>query len=253
MDYSIKNLSELAGISTRTLRYYDHIGLLTPGHIQRNGYRVYRQKEVDILQEILFYRELGLKLVDIKQMIQDPKFDSQTALMHYQLKLIQRKETLDILIKNVEMTLQSKKGLMIMNDKEKFEGFKEDLIKKNEIDFGDQVRKEFGSSVVDESNRKLLKLTKEDFDKMNQIDQQLKFLLEKAVVDQADPTGKVGETAALLHKEWLGYTWSHYSPQAHAGLVEMYLEDERFKDNLDKHQSGCAEFLKKAVLHWLKA
>ena len=67
MEYSINGLSELAGISTRTLRYYDEIGLLPPFKIRENGYRVYGQKEVDLLQQILFFRELGVSLDEIKR------------------------------------------------------------------------------------------------------------------------------------------------------------------------------------------
>ena len=75
MKYTIKKLAELAGVSTRTLRYYDEIGLLKPCRVNSSGYRIYGQKEVDLLQQILLYRSLDMKLEDIHDIISNPNFD----------------------------------------------------------------------------------------------------------------------------------------------------------------------------------
>ena len=80
VEYSINKLSKLAGISTRTLRYYDEIGLISPKRINSNGYRVYGQKEVDLLQRILFFRELKMPLDEIKRIMQSKDFDDTVAL-----------------------------------------------------------------------------------------------------------------------------------------------------------------------------
>lgn len=80
MEYSINKLAKLAGVSTRTLRYYDEIGLLSPERISSNGYRVYGQKEVDLLQQILFYRELGVSLDEIKNIVWSKDYDGIAAL-----------------------------------------------------------------------------------------------------------------------------------------------------------------------------
>ena len=69
MEYTILKLGKLAGVSTRTLRYYDEIGLLKPTRINSSGYRIYGSPEVDRLQQILFYRELGVGLMDIKKIV----------------------------------------------------------------------------------------------------------------------------------------------------------------------------------------
>ena len=66
MEYTVQKLGKMAGVSTRTLRYYDEIGILKPARINSSGYRIYGQAEVDRLQQILFYRELGVSLENIK-------------------------------------------------------------------------------------------------------------------------------------------------------------------------------------------
>jgi DNA-binding transcriptional MerR regulator len=252
MEYSIKNLSELAGVSSRTLRYYDQIGLLSPSRTQKNGYRVYGQSEVDRLQEILFFRELGIPLEEIKKLIQDSSLDSIKILQDYRSGLLKRRDQLDSLINNVEKTVRSRKGMLVMNDKEKFEGLRAESIKDNEKRFGDEVRRSFGEKAVAESHRKFSNLTQEEYAKMMEIEHEIKRSLATAVTDNEDPKGETGLRIAKLHKEWLSYTWTKYTAAAHAGLVRMYLEDPRFIDYYDKDVEGCARFLNEAVLNMLK-
>ena len=80
MEYTVQRLADLAGVSSRTIRYYDEIGLLKPARINSSGYRLYGEKEVDRLQQILFYRELEVELENIKKIINGPDFDELKAL-----------------------------------------------------------------------------------------------------------------------------------------------------------------------------
>ena len=93
MEYTVQKLGLMAGISTRTLRYYDEIGILKPARINSSGYRIYGQAEVDKLQQILFYRELGVSLENIKDIVNDPSFDCLKALGEHREKLIEKKTT----------------------------------------------------------------------------------------------------------------------------------------------------------------
>lgn len=102
MEYTVKSLARLAGVSTRTIRYYDEIGILKPARINSSGYRIYGQKEVDTLQQILFYRELGVSLERIKEIVTDTSFDPIAALKEHREKLLAKREQLDLLIANVE-------------------------------------------------------------------------------------------------------------------------------------------------------
>ena len=109
MEYTVQKLAKLAGVSGRTLRYYDQIGLLTPERVSESGYRIYGEKEIDKLQQILFYRELGIRLEEIGRILSDPAYDALGALSEYRDKLIQRQKGLALLIKNVEKTDRSEK------------------------------------------------------------------------------------------------------------------------------------------------
>lgn len=247
MEYTIQKLAHLAGISTRTLRYYDQIGLLSPARTNEAGYRIYGTKEVDVLQQILFYKEMGLELTQIKEAIQDAEFDSLAAFRSHLEKLIEKRRQIDLLIENVKKTIEKEEGKNKMSDQEKFEGFKKELVEKNEREYGKEVREKYGDEVVDQSNAKMMGLTEEQYTHMQELGEKINLLLEEAVKNHEYVEDEIGEQVALLHKEWLSYTWPTYSTQAHRGLVQMYVLDERFKAYYDKNVEGCAEFLKQAV------
>ena len=251
MEYTVKALAQIAGVSARTLRYYDQIGLLPPARVSTSGYRIYGQAQVDTLQQILFYRELGMPLEEIKQLISNPDYDSLVALERYREELRRRQERLSALIGNVDKTILARKGLTKMNDKEKFEGFKKELIDQNEKQYGTEIREKYGEQTVEQSNRKMMNLSQEAYDRMQKTGEEINRLLEQAVRGNADPAGEEGRKIAALHKEWLGFSWPQYSPEAHAGLTQMYVDDERFTAYYDKHVKGCAAFLRQAVLAWL--
>ena len=109
MEYSIHKLAQLAGVSTRTLRYYDEIGLLSPKRISSNGYRVYGQKEVDLLQQILFYRELEVPLDEIKCIVWSKDYDGLAALQEHLAALKAKKQQIELLIRNVKKTILHEK------------------------------------------------------------------------------------------------------------------------------------------------
>lgn len=247
MEYTIQKLAKLAGISTRTLRYYDEIGLLRPARVNASGYRIYGTKEVDALQQILFYKEMGLELGQIKEAVHKPDFDNLTTLREHLKRLEEKRHQIDLLIANVTKTIGKEEGRNQMSDKEKFEGFKKELIEKNEKKYGAEIRGKYGNDMVEESNVRLMGLSEEQYNRMQELGEEIQALLEESVRNHEYVEDEIGEKVAMLHKEWLGFTWPTYSPQAHRGLVQMYTADERFKVYYDKNVEGCAEFLKRAV------
>lgn len=247
MEYTIKKLGELAGISTRTLRYYDEIGLLRPCRINSSGYRIYGQNEIDNLQQILFYKELGIELTEIAKIMGSPDFDRLNALKNHLTSLQKRQKQINLLIETVHKTILNEEGAITMSDKEKFEGFKQQLIDENEQKYGEEIREKYGNQTVDESNAKMMNLTKEEYDKMQTLAADIIERLETAVTSKEDPNGETGLAIAAMHKEWLSFSWPQYSAEAHAGLAQMYVDDERFTAYYDKTVTGCAEFLRDAV------
>jgi DNA-binding transcriptional MerR regulator len=134
----------LAGVSTRTLRYYDEIGLLKPCRVNSSGYRIYGKREVDLLQQILLYRSMDMRLEDIQEIVSKPNFDICQSLIEHHQRLISRRNQLDQLILTVEKTLKYNKGEIEMSNKEKFEGFKEALVEDNEKKYKEEIRKKYG-------------------------------------------------------------------------------------------------------------
>ncbi|WP_160678097.1 MerR family transcriptional regulator [Clostridium sp. C8-1-8] len=247
MEYTVQKLAQLGRISTRTLRYYDEIGILKPARINSSGYRIYGQEEVDKLQQILFYKELGVDLESIKDIITNPAFDRAKALKEHKQKLLERKAQLDLLLDNVDKTLKAMEGVITMKDKEKFEGFKQKLIDDNEEKYGKEIRDKYGDDTINKSNTKLKGMTEEEYEEVTKLGNEVIELLSKAFAT-GDPAGELAQKAAELHKQWLSFYWDKYSKEAHAGVAQMYVEDERFREFYDKEQPGTAAFLRDAIL-----
>jgi DNA-binding transcriptional MerR regulator len=246
MEYTVHKLAKLAGTSTRTLRYYDEIDILKPARINSSGYRIYSQNEVDRLQQILFYRELGVSLEQIKEIITSSDFDELKSLKEHCEKLLEKSLQLNILIANVKKTIASKEGKIIMSNKEKFEGFKNKIIKDNEKKYGEEIRSKYGNDTVDSSNQKVMNMSQNDYEKLTKLQEDIMETLVKAM-KTGDPASELGQKAVDLHKQWLTYYWDGYSKEAHAGIGQMYVDDERFTAYYDKLQPGTAKFLRDAI------
>lgn len=250
MEYNISQLSKLSGVSARTLRYYDEINLLHPSRTNEAGYRFYGDKEVNLLQQILFYRERGLSLEKIRFILYDENFDMLKALNEHLTELENRRERLSKLIDTVKDTIASVKGEFIMRDSEKFEAFKKDVVDQYEKLYGEEAREKYGDSEVDMAVNKVLSLSKEDYEKFQTLGKKVMEALKAAVISKASPESETGRSVASLHKEWLGYSWKDYTEQKHKGVVSLYVQDERFKKYYDREQDGCADFLLAAVDFW---
>lgn len=226
-EYTIKQLGEIAGVSVRTLRYYDEIGLLRPMKINESGYRIYGQQEVNLLQQILFYKAMDFRLEEIQHIINDENFDVNIALTEQLARLINKKKQIDALIEMVNKTIAHNKGEIKMSDIEKFEAFKKDKLQENEIKYGKEIRERYGESVVSSTNERFMDLTEEAFNSMQSAEDKMIEAL-KEVIQTGDLESKAAQTVYEKHKEWLSFTWPKYSKEAHIGLAEMYVLDERF-------------------------
>lgn len=216
MEYTIKKMASLSGVSARTLRYYDEIGLLQPARINSSGYRIYGQAEVNRLQQILFYRELDLKLDEIKEILEQPDFNVEQALYEHQ---------------------------------QKFEAFKQQKVQENEEKYGKEIREKYGNETIEQANKKYLNLTEKDMQAMQNVE---KDLFSKLAMYQKSPklTSQLAQEIFQLHKDWLMYSWSSYSPEAHKGLGLMYVGDERFTSYYEQHGAGFAEALNAIIQNY---
>jgi len=252
--YKTNELALLSGVSARTIRYYDKIGLLKPEKTDTNGYRLYGKNQVDKLQQILFYRELGIQLEGINAILSSPDFDKTRALEQHLSALQNKKEQIELLIQNVRKTIRSEKENTKMQDKEKFEGFKQELIKENEAKYGKEVRNRYGDDAIDESNKKLKGKSKEKWNETQKLSEELNSTL-KAAFEQGGPSSGTAQKACELHRRWLCNFWKDgmYTKQAHLQLAQGYVSDERFKAYYDKLGEGCTEFLRDALEIYCKS
>ncbi len=268
MDYTISQLAKLAGVSSRTLRFYDQQGLLKPKSIRSNGYRIYGEKEVERLQQILFYRELGVELEEIGKIITAPGYEVGAALAGHLVALRAKRAQLDRIIDLVERTLGGEK----MSDREKFEAFKAQKLQANEEQFGEEIRRKYGEAAVQASNAKFQGLTEADFARGGELELAMAKALASTLAtgnfeSQAAERGSqdASEEAAFvrpsmeamleiaqLHKEWLMLYWPEYSAEAHVGLAEMYLADERFTAYYERFGVGATQLLHDAIVAFCK-
>lgn len=134
-----------------------------------------------------------------------------------------------------------------MEDKEKFEEFKDRLLQENEEKYGEEIRAKYSEEIVEKSNERFKNMTQEDFNKLNELASEIKFYLGEAFKHK-DPSSELAQRAAKLHKEWITMSWGSYDKEAHAGLAQMYVDDERFRAYYDDENPGTTEFLRDAIL-----
>lgn len=246
--YTTKQMAELAGVTERTLRHYDAIGLLCPQR-EENGYRSYGEVEVDRLQRILLLVRAGIPLARIRELLDDPSLD-QLALLREQLEALRRqRQQVDTIIATVERTIGALEGGGTIMDSQKFEGLKRSLVEENERAYGAEVRERFGEDVAEASNARVLGMTQERYDQVKSLE---KTIAEKLVsaMETGDPSSPEAREVVELHAEWLRAFWPDgtYTKKAHAGLAEAYVADDRFRSYYDAIKPGAAQFLRDAIV-----
>lgn len=248
--YSIKEVSDLSGISKRTLRYYDQINLLKPHSTLPNSYRVYSEKEIDRLQLILLYKELDFKLDEISIILNDNITDIDSILIKQKSILRIKMEKYKKIISTIDKTIAANKGGTVMSSKEKFKGLVEEKIEKNEDLYGEEIRKQYGEETIENSYKKMRKLSRYEQEELTKLNLKLNNRLKLASL-KADPNSKKAQEACALHKEWIQYYWPSYSKEAHLELTKMYIDDERFTAYYDKISKGSAKLLHEAMKIYL--
>ena len=235
----VKEVADLVGISVRTLHHYDEIGLLVPDQTTESGYRMYSDGNLELLQQILFFRELGFPLKKIKEIVSSRGFNREEALTLHRKMLLEKRGRLDKMIATIERTIQYTKGEIQMTNEEKFEGF--DF---SSNPYEQEARERWGDQAVDQSNAKVGQMTKQEQSEMaagmNAIYTKL------AALRNGSPASDEAQAAI---KEWYDFLnkIGSYSPEAFKGLGQMYVDDARFTNNIDKFGEGLAVFLRDAM------
>lgn len=238
--YTIKELADLAGVTTRTLRYYDQQGLLPPARIGQNAYRYYDQSSLLRLQQIMFYRELDLPLREIADILEHPDFQLIKALEDHQEAIQNKIYQYQKLLKTVQQTILSIKGVEKMDDKEFFEGFDETL-------YEDEARERWGSAPeYEQSQRNWSSYSEEQKQKIKNEGKEITFRMvtknPEAKPDDSDIQLAVSDYHRYINQYFYTCEVEHMR-----GLADMWVEDPRFAANYEGIREGGAAFVREAV------
>jgi len=238
--YTIKQLSDLAGITRRTLHYYDEIGLLRPTEISGNGYRWYSQQDLLRLQQILLYHEAGVSLGKIKQILDSTSFDKVSALQTHRETLQKQQTRLVGLIATVEQTIDFLQGAGRMSPKELFKPFNEQEEKKYEA----EAMQMYDPETVKASYTRWRSYSKAEKQKIGEEGNAVYDSLVLAMPH--GPTSPEAQAGVERWRKHMAYFWVPNEEQL-VGLTDLYNEAPRFKANFDKIHPGLASFMREAV------
>ena len=240
MPYTIKEVADLAGVSTRTIRYYDEIGLLSPAETRDNGYRYYDQDSLLMLQQIMFLRELDVPLKEIHLILNQPGFNLLSGLEKHRIALQARAARLSRLIETVNQTIAMLQGESIMSDKDYFEGF-------DETQYEEEAKQRWGhTSQYAESQKKWSSYSNEQKEaiKFEGGEITMRMVGNDPGLSPDDPAvqAAVGDYYAYLNKYF--YTCE---VEFIRNLADMWVQDPRFAINYERIREGGAEFVRQAV------
>lgn len=250
--YSVQQLAKLAGVSVRTLHLYDEMGLLKPSLRTGAGYRLYEEKELLRLQQILFYKELDFPLKEIGEILDDPDFDKIKALESHRIVLQTRKKRIEGLLTTIDKTIQHLKNGTMLSHEELYKG----LPKEKAGEWRKEAMEKWGEAAVEKSEKHLSTMTHEKFEQLK-TDAANNRLRLVELSSSHDPASPEVQTAIRLHYSHIRQFWGTANEpdqqlKAYQCLGEMYTQDERYTFVDGKPHPVFAQFLCKAITHFVQ-
>lgn len=246
MKLHVREFAKLTGVSVRTLHFYDEIGLLKPSSVdEQNGYRFYDECSLTRMQEILFYRELDFPLKEIRMILSSPDYDKQNALKEQKRLLTLKKERLERLISALDGAMKGEIVNMNVFDNSEFEAKREEYAKEAKEKWGD-------TAAYEESAEKTADYSADKWEQVNSV-------MNDRIAEFADCKRKGfapdSKQAQALAKNWQDFITENYytcTKEILASLGEMYVADQRFLKNIDRHGDGTARFMSDAIKAYCK-
>ena len=242
MTYTVKKLSELSGVTVRTLHYYEEIGLLKPAYTGSNGYRYYEQKELLILQQILFFKELGFKLKQIQNVLGKKSFDQLEALCSHKRSLAQEREKLGRLLKTIDKTINYLNGSSKMNAQEIFDGFS--LVTKAK---GGETYFEAEAVIAASIAQSGIKTNKISKSEVNEVAQAIFQELVECIEDGKKLDSKEVQKILKKHHRFVEKWQGPADKKVYSAMAQMYLDHPEFRKQLGKVDSRLASFMSGAM------
>lgn len=244
-EYNVGQVAELAGVSIRTLRHYDEIGLLRPAQRSHAGYRKYQGDDLERLEQILYYRDLGFGLDEIKALVQDPRADAAKHLRNQHQILEDRIARLNRMLESVERAMEANRMGIQLTPEERFEMFGDE----DPEQYAEEAEQRWGETdAYKESQRRVSKYTKKDWLEMKAESAQLGADLSAAMTAGLPVDSPEVMALAERHRQQISKWFYDCSYEIQAGLAEMYVADPRFTEYYDSQQPGLAQYLHDAIL-----
>ncbi|MGA9595387.1 MAG: MerR family transcriptional regulator [Acidimicrobiia bacterium] len=243
-ELTVGSLARLAGVTVRTLHHYHDIGLVVPAGRTESGYRTYGPPEVERLQEVLFFRELGFPLEAIRDVVGRQEYTRAAALRRQRELLEARAEHVIDMIDAVDRAIAAERTGVTMTNEEMLEVFGDF----DPAQYEEETKERWGDTdAYKESARRVSRYTKDDWKAMqadaDAINQDFLKLMA-AGIPAGDPAAM---DLAERHRLHITRWFYDCTKEIHAGLGQMYVADVRFKENIDKAGDGLAEFLSAAI------
>ena len=254
MEYSIQELSRLSGVTTRALRWYDHIGPAeSPAGWRRAATATTARRRWTGSRTSCSTGPSGWSWPGSGSVwTHAPPLTGRPPCEAMLAALEGERARLDALIRSVRDTVRCEERKEIMSDEQKFEALKQQVLTRYEQVYGKEAREKYGDDMVGAAQSALRNLTVEQYREWTGLGQEIQARLEAAVRAGLSPEGEEGEAITALHRRWLTITGNRYEPDKHRGIAELYVDDPRFTAYYDKAVPGCARFLRDAVVHWAK-
>ncbi len=250
--YSVKRLAKLAGVSVRTLHLYDQNGLLKPETRTSAGYRLYGEKELLRLQQILFYKELDFPLQEIKNILDNPSFNLIKALESHKEALAARRSRITTLLATIDKTILNLKGNTMLSHEELYKG----LPKEQAKTYRKEAIEKYGQEQIEHSENSLRSLGKDGFEELKAESGEI-WLTLFSLREQSPESDEVQEQIARhynsIRKFWGTQFLEDKQADAYEGLGNLYLQDERFTTIEGKSQPEFAAFLNKAMSFYARS
>ncbi|MFE0513338.1 MerR family transcriptional regulator [Streptomyces sp. NPDC058964] len=244
MSYSVGQVAGFAGVTVRTLHHYDEIGLLAPGERSHAGHRRYSDADLERLQQILFYRELGFPLDEVAVLLDDPDADPRTHLRRQHELLTARIEKLQKMAAAVEHAMEARKMGINLTPEERFEVFGD----KDPDQYAEEAEQRWGGTdEYAESQRRAARYTKEDWKRLQAEADAWGERYVALLAAGEPPAGEAAMDLAEEHRQHICSWFYECSYELHRCLGGMYVADERFRAFYDSMRPGLAEHLNEAI------
>ena len=248
-NYSVKQLSRLAGVSVRTLHLYDQMELLKPAYRSDAGYRQYGEQELLRLQQILFYKELDLPLKEIIAILDDPEFELHTALEGHRTAILERRNRLNILLKTIDKTIAHLKQPTMSAFEELYEG----LPKEQATLWREEAITRWGEDAVQRSEKALQELSKTDLERLKQ--EQVIIMHNLKTLSETDPCSEAVQEQIARHYANIRSFWGVTDPtdlraDTYRGLATLYVTDDRYISTEGNADASFARFMQEAMMHF---